>query len=246
MVDVLTYKESFLKSGFVIIDNVYSHQEIAKIIELIEKVDTSKDIFRKSEDLFAIRQFLKEVPDVITLIFNEPLCRVIKEIFDETYFVSKSIYFDKPEHSNWFVAYHQDLTISVDSKVAIDGFGPWTIKQNQFSVQPPLSYLEDSFTIRIHLDDTNEFNGALKVIQQSHKKGIFRLNTIDLSKEKETICTVKKGGVMIMRPLLMHASNRTINNKKRRVVHIEFNNKQLPENLNWSEKLELKELYETL
>jgi hypothetical protein len=36
------------------------------------------------------------------------------------------------------VAYHQDLTVSVDKKVEIEGFGPWTVKQNQFAVQPPL------------------------------------------------------------------------------------------------------------
>jgi hypothetical protein len=38
-----------------------------------------------------------------------------------------------------------------------------------------------------------------------------------------------------MKPLLLHSSGRTINNNKRRVIHIEFSNKKLPENLNWAE-----------
>jgi hypothetical protein len=63
------------------------------------------------------------------------------------------------------VAYHQDLTISVDKKAAIEDFGPWTIKQNQYAVQPPLQILENIYTIRIHLDETNQDNGALKVIR---------------------------------------------------------------------------------
>src|SRR5471030_1513534 len=104
----------------------------------------------------------KQVPGVAQLIFNNKLKFLIKELFGDGYFAVKAIYFDKPEKSNWFVAWHQDLTISVDKKTHIDGYGPWTVKQNQFAVQPPIQILEDNFTIRIHLDDTDEGNGALK------------------------------------------------------------------------------------
>lgn len=74
----------------------------------IEQADNSKDTFRKSKDLFAIRQFLKEVPETYDLIFNKRLNYIIHTIFGSNYFVVKSIYFDKPESSNWYVAYHQD------------------------------------------------------------------------------------------------------------------------------------------
>ena len=128
------------------------------------------------------------------------------------------------------------MTISVDKKVELENFGPWTTKQNQFAVQPPLDLLENIFTIRIHLDDTDENNGALKVIPNSHSKGIYRPETIDWNIETENICNVNKGGVMIMKPLILHGSNRTTNGKKRRVIHIEFSDQQLPKELNWSER----------
>ncbi|MCX8531449.1 phytanoyl-CoA dioxygenase family protein [Chryseobacterium luquanense] len=231
------HKNTIADKGFSVIDNVFSTEEIEKISEVIRNIDTSKETFRKSEDLFAIRQFLKEIPEVKDLIFNENLKTIIKEIFGENYFVVKSIYFDKPEKSNWYVAYHQDLTISVDKKVELENFGPWTTKQNQFAVQPPLNILENIFTIRIHLDDTDEHNGALKVVPKSHAKGIYRPETIDWNVETENICSVEKGGVMIMKPLLLHGSNRTTNGKKRRVIHIEFSDRELPEELNWSERM---------
>jgi len=155
------------------------------------------------------------------------------------FFIVKSIYFDKPEQSNWFIAYHQDLTISVNKQVELEGFGPWTVKQKQFAVQPPLHILKNIFTIRIHLDDTNENNGALKVIPKSHLKGVYRPETIDWDNESETICSVKKGGIMIMSQLLLHASGRTTGNNRRRVIHIEFSNLTLFESLQWSEKEEL-------
>lgn len=232
------HKNLIQENGFTVINNIFSEDEIEKISEVIQNIDTSKETFRKSEDLFAIRQFLKEIPEVKDLIFNDNVKEIIKEIFGENYFVVKSIYFDKPEKSNWYVAYHQDLTISVDKKVELENYGPWTTKQNQFAVQPPLEILENIFTIRIHLDDTDENNGALKVVPKSHSKGIYRPETIDWNVETENICNVEKGGLMIMKPLLLHGSNRTTNGKKRRVIHIEFSNKELPEVLSWSEKID--------
>ena len=234
-------KQELLGNGFTVIEQVFSEEELEAIIHSIEHADTSKATFRKSADLFAIRQFLKEVPQSLPFIFVEKLNSIIGNLFGKDYIVVKSIYFDKPGESNWFVSYHQDLTISVDKKVDMEGFGPWSVKQNQYAVQPPLHILESNFTIRIHLDDTDGDNGALRVIPTSHLKGVYRPDTIDWSKEKEVTCNVPKGGVMFMRPLLLHASSRTTNNKKRRVIHIKFSNKSLPKPLHWSELIQESE-----
>lgn len=225
------------EKGFAIVDAVYTLEEVNAIInEINQQVTTSKSTFRRTKDLFAIRQFLKEIPSIESKIFNEDLKIILRALLGDTYFVVKSIYFDKPETSNWFVAYHQDLTISVNQKEDVNGFSNWTVKQNQFSVQPPVNYLEQIITLRIHLDDTTEENGALKIIPESHKKGIIRLDELHLSEENETTCNVSKGGVMIMKPLLFHASNRTTNASRRRVIHIEFSTMELPNKLSWAEK----------
>ena len=225
--------------GFTIINDIYCENEIGKLISLIENSTENKTknaTFRKSQDLFAIRQFHKEIPETLPYIFNENLKGIVESNFGKGYFITKSIYFDKPEKSNWFVAYHQDLTISVNKKTETANFENWTVKQNQFAVQPPKEILEDNFTIRIHLDKTTKDNGALKVINNSHSKGILRIENMDFEKEKETMCEVEKGGIMIMKPLLFHASNKTTNNERRRVIHIELSKQQLPEDLEWSEK----------
>jgi ectoine hydroxylase-related dioxygenase (phytanoyl-CoA dioxygenase family) len=228
--------QNILEEGFTILDRIYSQEEVEQILETISLADSDKETFRKSEGVFAIRQFLKEIPESTSLIFNAKLREVIRELFGTDYFVVKSIYFDKPAGSNWYVSYHQDLTISVDQKTELAGFGPWTTKQNQFAVQPPLAVLENIFTIRIHLDDTGEHNGALKVVPGSHRKQIYRPETIDWNTEKEVICSVPKGGIMLMKPLLLHSSSRTTNNQKRRVIHIEFSSQELPAAIQWAER----------
>ena len=230
-------KENISANGFVIINDIYTEDEIDNILYTISEAGTSRPAFRKTTDLFAIRQFFKEIPAAVEKVFTKSLNKIISAIYGDGYFVVKSIYFDKPENSNWFVSWHQDLTISVDKKIELEDYGPWTTKQNQFAVQPPLSILEDNFTIRIHLDDTNEENGALKIVPKSHLKGICRPETIDWTKETEITCIINKGGIMIMKPLLQHSSGRTTNKNKRRVIHIEFSRSLLPENLNWSEHL---------
>jgi ectoine hydroxylase-related dioxygenase (phytanoyl-CoA dioxygenase family) len=237
MKDLRNHGIEISEKGFTTIENIYTEEEIESILHTIELVDKSNETFRKSKDLFAIRQFLKEVPTSIPLVFNDNLKNIIQELFGENYFVVKSIYFDKPEDSNWYVSYHQDLTISVENKIEKDGYSSWTLKQNQYAVQPPIELLENIFTIRIHLDKADENNGALKVIPKSHLKKIYTPELMDWQTEAESICKVDKGGIMIMKPLLLHSSSRTTNNQKRRVIHIELSNSELPTDMNWSERL---------
>lgn len=229
------YKDELSEHGFSVINSVYTSEEINEISTLLAGLNTEKTIFRKSDDLFAIRQFIKEIPSVKPLIFTEKLNKIIESVGGRNYFVIKSIYFDKPEKSNWFVSYHQDLTISVNEKKQLPNFINWTKKHNQYAVQPTSEILENIFTIRIHLDDTTSENGALKVLDKSHKKSIFRSENLDFTQEREVFCEVQSGGIMLMKPLLFHGSNKTTNDKNRRVIHIEFSNKMLPQDLNWSE-----------
>lgn len=236
---ILNYKEEIVRRGFTIIPGLYGPEAVAAMTALIETTDSSSEAFRKTSDLFAIRQVLKTVPGLPALVFNDSLIRLVRDLFGNNFFAVKSIYFDKPETSNWYVAYHQDMTISVDKKAAAEGFGPWIARQDQFAVQPPTEILENIFTVRIHLDATDDTNGALKVIEGSHAGGIRRAAAIDLSTDKEVSCHVPSGGIMIMKPLLLHSSARSTGNRKRRVIHIEFSDCELPANLNWSERMDL-------
>jgi hypothetical protein len=229
-------KEQVEKNGFVIIPDVFDNSSITALQSIINNASGKSELFRKTNDLFAIRRFLFGVPEISTHLFTPEIENILRAFFTDQYFSSKSIYFDKPGSSNWFVSYHQDLTISVDRKEEIPGFGPWTVKPGQFAVQPPVDILEDSYTLRIHLDNTDKNNGALRVIRGSHLGGIKRIERVNRDQAEEVVCNVPAGGVMIMKPLILHASSRTVNEARRRVIHLEFCNRELPGSLNWSER----------
>jgi len=228
------------ENGFSVLADLYSENEITRILAYIENAEQDGNSFMKTKDLFAIRQLIKNVPELSDLLFNEKLTELISDLSESEYFLTKAIYFDKPSESNWFVAYHQDLSISVDKKANLENYVNWTFKKGQNGVQPPIKILQDTITIRIHLDKTDKNNGALKVIPKSHSKGIIRAESKDWDIDNEIICKVEKGGAMLMKPLTLHASNRTTNGKQRRVIHLEFNKHKLTEPLAWLEHYEIK------
>ena len=234
----LENKTELKKNEYAVINSFYSRYEIDQILICIENAKKEGSSFLKTTNLFAIRQFIKSIPELKKYVFNEHLMQLLSTFSKDDCFLTKAIYFDKPGASNWFVGYHQDLSISVQDKVDVKNYTNWTFKKEQYGVQPPIKILQDTITVRIHLDNTNKDNGALKVIPKSHLKGIIRTDSKGCKIENEQICEVKKGGIMLMNPLTMHASNRTTNNKQRRVIHLEFNKHTLTAQLSCLEKLD--------
>lgn len=228
--------EQLETNGFSLVEPLHSPTEICEIKDLIEKDSSKGSSFLKSSQLFAIRQLFDHIPELIPIVFNQRLCKLAGSIIEQRWFVSKSIYFDKPVGSNWFVAYHQDLSIGVTDKIEASGYQNWTFKRGQWGVQPPAEVLERTLTLRIHLDDTNESNGALRVIPGSHKHGIVRKDEVLFDSANETLCAVKEGEVMLMRPLLFHASKRTQSTERRRVIHLELSHISLTPPLKWLER----------
>lgn len=149
----------------------------------------------------------------------------------------RGIYFDKRPETNWLVAWHQDLTLALKEQAEVPGFGPWSVKEGVPHVQPPMHLLDHMLTARLHLDDTAADNGALRVIPGSHRLGRLSAEAIRQCREtqNEVLCEARAGDVLLMRPLLLHASSRSISTRRRRILHVEFAGFSLPQPLEWHE-----------
>lgn len=150
----------------------------------------------------------------------------------------RAIYFNKTARANWFVGWHQDLTIAVQEQVEVPEFTGWSVKDGVTHVQPPEELLENMLTLRVHLDDCDETNGALMVLAGTHLAGRLSAEAIQemSARHQECLCSVKAGDVMLMRPLLLHASRKSQSRRQRRVLHIEYAGFTLPMGLNWSDR----------
>ena len=224
------------RRGFAILDGIYTNREINRMLSIINRATEDKKRFPKTDDLFAIRKLLMEIPTLKNILFNNNMLSLIRKGFGEDYFLTKAIYFDKPPGSNWTVPWHQDIPINVTQKSETEGFSNWAEKSGNITVCPPLEYLQSAFTLRIHLDDIDDKNGALKVIPKTHFHILSSEEMLQVRENTESkFCKVRKGGVNILKPLILHASAKTENDRHRRVIHLEFNNKELPE-INWAER----------
>ena len=150
--------------------------------------------------------------------------------------------FDKTPGTNWKVPWHQDLTIPIQAEpedrdaIALRAFGPWTNKDTIPHVQPPVHILERMLAARIHLDPCGLDNGALRVLAGSHRHG--RLDAAQIKEWRGNAdalvdCVAEAGDVLLMQPLLLHASSPATNPARRRVLHLEFAACDLPSPLQW-------------
>ena len=145
------------------------------------------------------------------------------------------ILFEKSSSKNWLVTLHQDLSIPVARRVPSLGCRGWSEKEGEVFVQPPVEVLSELTAVRLHLDDCDEGNGALRVIPGSHLLG--RLSSREMLETRDRLheraVPVSRRAALVMKPLLMHASSKSTSDHPRRVLHFVFGPRKLPEGLDW-------------
>jgi ectoine hydroxylase-related dioxygenase (phytanoyl-CoA dioxygenase family) len=135
----------------------------------------------------------------------------------------RSLLFDKTPEENWPVAWHQDLTIATKAEIPCEGYGPWSVKDGVPHAHAPVDLLSQMVTARIHLDPTPAENGALMVIPGSHQMGRIPSEAIsDTAAITSITCECQPGDVLLMSPLILHASRKSHIPNRRRILHFEY------------------------
>jgi ectoine hydroxylase-related dioxygenase (phytanoyl-CoA dioxygenase family) len=132
--------------------------------------------------------------------------------------------FEKSETTNWLIPWHQDTALPLISRFDLVGWGPWSEKAGANYAHAPAWALSRVIALRVHLDASDTDNGPLRVIPGSHLAGVLSDQTVMefVSTNDDVECCVPQGGVIAMRPLIIHASSKVRNAKSRRVLHIEY------------------------
>ncbi len=229
-----TLTDAINQDGFAIVQNVVGSETVAALITALNQAEDNPSI-RRRDSVYAIRNLLEVVPEVATLAMSPELRSLVASILGPDCFAVRGILFDKTPDANWNVVWHQDLSIAVQEKKDVAGFGPWSEKAGVVHVQPPASVLERMLTVRLHLDDCDEANGPLQVLPGSHLSGRLASEEIQERRRQSpsVVCPVPSCGVLLMRPLLLHASSASQSPRHRRVVHLEYAAETLPGGLQW-------------
>lgn len=185
-----------------------------------------------------LRNVLRASSRAATVASSDKFISAVSDLIGGKAFPVRAILFDKTDGANWGVPWHQDLAIAVAERIDTSGFGPWSVKEGIVHVQPPHHILANMITVRLHLDDCAADNGALRVLPGSHTEGELSAEAMaDWAAGQEPVtCEIPKGGALLMRPLLLHASSPAKNPSHRRVLHVDYAAIDLPNGLKWSER----------
>jgi hypothetical protein len=217
--------QEFDRQGFTIIESVLSPARIEAIIAHLDSISLDR---AGTRNLHRLAWCI----ELVGVLRSHP---TIAELLPFNHVAVQCTLFEKTIDRNWLVPLHQDLSIPVRERCDNIYLSGWSRKEGTLYVQPPIEVLEKLVAIRIHIDDCNSDNGALRVVPGSHDRG--RISRIDIPTIKtangEQLCTIKQGGALIMYPLLLHASSKATIPNRRRVLHFLFGSASLPLGLKW-------------
>ncbi|MES2039971.1 MAG: phytanoyl-CoA dioxygenase family protein [Pseudomonadota bacterium] len=219
--------ETLASQGFVILPGFLDESELQQLRQACQPIS----------EQYGVRQVLQNYPSIHRALNWDKLHALLHALDMINTHTVRSIFFNKNADHNWLVSWHQDMTICVNQKIELAGYGKWTYKKDVHYVEPPAAVLEAMLTCRIALDDANTDNAALKVIAGSHNSG--KLDEIQIQNISKTschnTCAMRAGDILLMKPLLLHASDKAKLATQRRVLHLEFSDYTLPPPLDWAE-----------
>jgi hypothetical protein len=225
------------RDGFAIVPEVVAPEVVDGLIAALDALAPSAAVLQRGGRTYAMRDLLRQVPAVRRLAGSDELRALVGAVLGPEAFLVRALLFDKTPEANWPVPWHQDLTIAVKARADVPGYGPWTIKGGVPHVRPPIEVLQGMLTLRVHLDDCAAMRGPLRVLPGSHAHG--RVQAAGIRRWLEAVppvsCHVPRGGVVVMRPLILHASSPATDPRHRRVIHLEYAAEHLPGNVKWYE-----------
>jgi ectoine hydroxylase-related dioxygenase (phytanoyl-CoA dioxygenase family) len=204
------------RSGFWVEDEVFSDRECDDLIE-------ATPLGLKGRGRAGARH-LMAIPAIEAASKDKRLLRIARRALGDGAVPFRATLFDKSAMANWLVVWHQDTALPLESWNNSTEWGPWRLKAGVLYAHAPAWALSRVLALRISLDASTGENGPLRVIPGSHLAGVLSEDEIlGLARIHKNIeALVPRGGVLAMRPLLVHSSSKSRSGEPRRVLHLEY------------------------
>jgi hypothetical protein len=205
-----------MDDGFETIEGVFATNECGEFVSALQQPATQRSR--------AGARHLMSHPTVARLAGDERLLRIARGTLGIGAVPYRATLFEKSGESNWLVVWHQDTALPLCERFDAAGWGPWSVKAGIHYAHAPTWALNQILALRIHLDASCADNGPLRVIPGSHRLGVLSDDEVfRIAHEQSHIeCHVERGGVLAMRPLVIHSSPKAESSAPRRVLHLEY------------------------
>lgn len=203
--------------GFAIISAVLNSEEVSQLADHLDRAPLTRSR--------AGARHLMSDAAIARLVNHPALLQIAGEVLGHQAFPFRATYFDKSAMANWLVSWHQDRALPLRCRLQdVPGWGPWSVKSGVIYAIAPTRALKQVLALRIHLDDSTSLNGPLRVLPGTHVLGVLSNDVAHelAMKVSPEECLVPQGGVLAMRPLLIHSSSKCGLEVRRRVLHVEY------------------------
>lgn len=204
------------ESGFAVLPKVLPADEMTRLIAALSDPGVPRT-------RAGVRHALR-FPAVAEIAADPRLLNIAKKVLGSQAIAFGATLFHKSPSANWLVAWHQDTALPIRERRDVEGWGPWSVKDGVSYAHAPTEALRRVLALRLHLDDSTLENGPLRVLPGTHILGVLSDDAIhELASQRPAVeCTVEEGGILAMRPLIVHASSKSKTQASRRVLHIEY------------------------
>ena len=202
--------------GYEVIPELISRMECESLVQELEGMSCGRAGTRHLMSSAAVRDFARD---------KRLVSLASKALESPGAIPFRATLFKKTAKANWLSSWHQDTALPLSDRFDDPEWGPWSQKGGRWYAHAPEWALKQVVALRVHLDSSTRENGPLRVIPGSHHK-------LMTDEEVETYvawqaagaveCLSPRGGIIVMRPLLIHASSKVENDLPRRVLHIEY------------------------
>jgi len=148
-------KQRIDADGFAVIAGVLGYREMDTL-----KADMHKMPLHRSRA--GARHMLGNA-SVAALASDPKLLEIARQILAYEARPFRATLFDKSPSSNWLVVWHQDTALPLLERREVLGWGPWSVKEGVIYAHAPATALEQVLALRVHLDESSDRNGPLRV-----------------------------------------------------------------------------------
>src|SRR5436305_1553940 len=205
-------KDAIQQRGFFIFPPLFTREELEKLSGSLAGASVKRS-------RAGVRHVL-QIDSVANTARDPRLIEIAKATLGPTAIPFHVTLFEKSPAANWLVVWHQDTALPLRERNEKSGWGPWSVKEGVNYAHAPAAALSKVLALRLHLDDSTADNGPLRVLPGTHDRGVLTDDAIhERSRQITPVdCLAQSGGVVAMRPLIIHASSKSKNDAPRRVL----------------------------
>lgn len=231
--------------GYALLPGVFTSDEVAGVIAEWGEVcrrhaDDPAILSGEGGPAYGARNLIHLWPRVVELARVPSLVCPLLQLLGPTAGLVRALFFDKPPGHSWALPWHKDYNVAVKAHRDFRVFTKPTTKAGVPHVEAPAELLDRMVTARVHLDDMADENGPLRVVPGSHR--FYRVEGDP--RRPPTVIRCRAGDVLLMRPLLTHASSHCdpATDRHRRIIHLECApSPDLPDGYEWHDYARLRD-----